>query len=225
MKEQWMAEIKYILSMADSRMLAARLATFMHRDIHGDQDGYRVRSLYFDNFYHKALREKLDGIGIRDKFRIRCYDGKFDFIRLEKKSKRYSAGHKYQCRLTEEETMRMILGDTSWMVEDERALIRELYLRMTMGVYRPQMIVDYAREAFTYAPGNVRITFDRDICGCDQPELFFCRQLPIVPALPRDRVVMEVKYDDFLPDIIHRTLLTVKQKEQAFSKFAACYLR
>ena len=50
MKEQWRAEIKYILSMADSRMLAARLATFMHRDTHGDRDGYRVRSLYFDNF-------------------------------------------------------------------------------------------------------------------------------------------------------------------------------
>lgn len=85
MKEQWRAELKYTVGTAESRMLAARMAAFMERDIHGGKTGYLVRSLYFDNFYNKALWEKLDGVGVREKFRIRCYDGNFGFIRLEKK--------------------------------------------------------------------------------------------------------------------------------------------
>ena len=158
MKEQWRAELKYTVGTAESRMLAARMASFMERDIHGGKTGYLVRSLYFDNFYNKALREKLDGVGVREKLRIRCYDGNFGFIRLEKKSKRYNAGNKIQCRVTAEETKRILDGDIGWMAEDERALVRELYLRMQMGIYRPTVIVDYDREALTYAPGNVRVT-------------------------------------------------------------------
>ena len=124
--------------------------------------------------------------------------------------------------MTAEETQRILDGDIGWMAEDERALVRELYLRMQMGIYRPTVIVDYDREALTYAPGNVRVTFDRRIRGCHQPKLFFSENLPSIPAISPDRVVMEVKYDDYLPDIVNRTLLTVKTKEQAFSKYAAC---
>lgn len=65
------------------------------------------------------------------------------------------------------------------MGEDERALVRELYLQMQMGIYRPTVIVDYDREALTYAPGNVRVTFDRRIRGCHQPQLFFSENLPV----------------------------------------------
>ena len=53
MKEQWRAELKYTVGTAESRMLAARMAAFMERDIHGGKTGYLVRSLYFDNFYNK----------------------------------------------------------------------------------------------------------------------------------------------------------------------------
>lgn len=74
--------------------------------------------------------------------------------------------------MTAEETQRILDGDIGWMAEDERALVRELYLRMQMGIYRPTVIVDYDREALTYAPGNVRVTFDRRIRGCHQPQLF-----------------------------------------------------
>lgn len=123
--------------------------------------------------------------------------------------------------MTAEKTKRILDGDIGWMAEDERALVRELYPRMQMGIYRPTVIVDYDREALAYAPGNVRVTFDRRIRGC-QPQLFFSENLPSVPAISPDRVVMEVKYDDYLPDIVNRTLLTLKIKEQAFSKYAAC---
>ena len=133
---------------------------------------YLIRSLYFDNLYEKVLKEKLSGTAIRDKFRIRYYDFDTAFIRLEKKSKRYAVGHKYQCRLTAEEVQKIIDGDLAWMETDERPLVRELFLKMKLELFRPSVIVDYCREPFTYAPGNVRITFDRDICSCKDIRAF-----------------------------------------------------
>lgn len=98
-------------------------------------------------------------VGIREKFRIRCYDGNFGFIRLEKEQS-YNAGNKTQCRVTAEETQRILDGDIGWMA-DERALVVELYLRMQMGIYRPYGHCGITPEASTYVPGNVRTTFDR----------------------------------------------------------------
>ena len=164
------------------------------------------------------------GTAVRDKFRIRYYDFDTAFIRLEKKSKRYAVGHKYQCRLTAAEVQKIIDGDLAWMEADERPLVRELFLKMKLELFRPSVIVDYCREPFTYAPGNVRITFDRDICSCKDVKAFFRKDAPTVPVLRDGRCIMEVKYDDFLPDVVSRTILTTKNREQAFSKFAACSL-
>ena len=222
MKEKWRQELKYTLTEADSILTAQRLSLFMQRDIHvGNGKEYLIRSLYFDNLYDKALREKLSGTAIRDKFRIRYYDFDPNFIRLEKKSKRYSLGHKYQCRVTEDEVKRILHQDWEWMAEDERPLVRELYLKMKLELYRPITIVDYKREPFIYAPGNVRITFDRDIRSCKNVHAFFDKGAATVPVLAEGRCIMEVKYDDFLPDVISRTVLTAKNREQAYSKFAA----
>ena len=223
MKEKWRQELKYALTEADSVMLASRLANIMQRDSHlQGRKEYFIRSLYFDNLYDKALREKLNGVGIRDKFRIRYYDFDADFIRLEKKSKRYSLGHKYQCTMVKEEVERILKNDWEWMAADERPLVRELYLKMKMELLRPTVIVDYCREPFVYAPGNVRITFDRGIRSGRNVQGFFRKDLATVPVLMGGKCIMEVKYDDYLPDVVSRTILTTKNREQAYSKFAAC---
>ncbi len=223
MEEKWRKELKYTITEGESILTARRLASFMQRDRHtGGTNEYLIRSLYFDNLYDKVLKEKLSGTAIRDKFRIRYYDFDTNFIRLEKKSKRYSVGHKFQCRLTAEEVEKILDGDIAWMETDERALVRELYLKMRLEMYRPSVIVDYCREPFTYAPGNVRITFDRKISSCKDVKQFFRKDAPTVSVLGDGRCIMEVKYDDFLPDVVSRTLLTAKNREQAFSKFAAC---
>lgn len=223
MEEKWRQELKYILTKGESILTAKRLASFMQRDRHteGGKE-YLIRSLYFDNLYDKVLKEKLSGVAVRDKFRIRYYDFDVDFIRLEKKTKRNSVGHKYQCRLKSWKVEKIILGHWDWMAEDERPLVRELFLKMKLELYRPSVIVDYCREPFTYAPGNVRITFDRDIRSCKDIKAFFRKDTPTVPVLGDGKCIMEVKYDDFLLDVISRTILTTKNREQAFSKFAAC---
>lgn len=223
MEEKWRKELKYTVIKGESILMAKQLSAFMQRDRYtGGKQEYLIRSLYFDNLYDKALKEKLSGVAVREKFRIRYYDFDTNFIRLEKKSKRYSVGHKYQCRLTREEVEKILDGDIAWMEWDGRTLVRELFLKMKLELFRPSVIVDYCREPFTYAPGNVRITFDREICSCKDVKAFFRKDAPTIPVLHDGRCIMEVKYDDFLPDVISRTILTTRNREQAFSKFAAC---
>ena len=53
---------------------------------------YEIRSLYFDNMEDKALREKLDGISVREKYRLRMYNGDTSVIRLERKVKNCGLG-------------------------------------------------------------------------------------------------------------------------------------
>ena len=131
MEEKWRKELKYTVTEGEIIVTARRLSSFMQRDknLKGGRE-YLIRSLYFDNLYEKVLKEKLSGTAVRDKFRIRYYDFDTAFIRLEKKSKRYAVGHKYQCRLTAEEVQKIIDGNTAWMEEDERPLVRELFLKM-----------------------------------------------------------------------------------------------
>ena len=121
-------EYKHSLNYADYILLRDRLTKTMQRDIHTDDNGtYRVRSLYFDSPGDNALREKIDGVDRREKFRIRRYIGADDYLVLEKKSKQHGLCYKRTVRLTREEIERLQDGNIEWMATDERELVQELY--------------------------------------------------------------------------------------------------
>lgn len=48
----------------------------------------------------------------------------------------------------------------------------ELYSKMRGELLMPRTIVSYEREAFIFAPGNVRITLDRKVCTCTSSAVF-----------------------------------------------------
>ena len=79
-------EWKHEISDCDRLVLRQRLSAVMQLDPHAIDGKYFIRSLYFDNGTDKALREKLDGINIREKFRIRYYNHDISVIHLEKKA-------------------------------------------------------------------------------------------------------------------------------------------
>ena len=110
-RHEWKHEINY----ADMLTLRTRLSAVMKRDEHAIGGIYQIRSLYFDNLSDKALREKIDGINIREKFRIRYYNGNTSFIVLEKKSKINGLCAKESCRITKEEAQKTVDGDPGWM--------------------------------------------------------------------------------------------------------------
>lgn len=213
-------EWKYEITYPDMLSLRQRLRAVAQPDAHAEDGRYRIRSLYFDTPSDKALREKLDGVSRREKFRIRYYNGDPSVIHLEKKSKIGGLGSKQSASLSVPEANAILQGDLDWMPDSGRPLIRELYGKMTTQLLRPRTIVDYTREPYVYPPGNVRVTLDYDIrtglCCTD-----FLNPCVTVPAGDAP-MILEVKWDAFLPSIIRDAIQLEGRRASAFSKYAQC---
>ena len=215
-------EYKHIITRADFIQLQSRLAAVMTPDPHTGPDGcYHIRSLYFDTATDRMLREKEDGLSRREKFRIRIYNGNEDFIRLEKKIKLGGLGTKVSAVLSRGEVQRLLDGDIDFLRTRPEEVLHELYTRMRYDGLRPKTLVDYSRRPFIYGPGNVRVTLDYNIrTGLYATDLFE-RACPALPA-GDGAIILEVKYDNFLPDVIRRVVQLGSASESAFSKYAAC---
>ena len=90
---QYRHEWKHEITWADLLAIRARLRAVAQPDPHAIDGKYLIRSLYFDNLDDKTLREKLNGVNMREKFRIRYYNGDTSFIQLEKKSRLNGVGN------------------------------------------------------------------------------------------------------------------------------------
>lgn len=222
-KAKYRHELKYEIASLEYIPLRQRLRAVMKPDPHAFSNGrYTIRSLYFDNFSDKALREKLDGVAQREKFRIRFYNGDTSFIELEKKIKNNNLCMKTTCQISKSECEKLLAGDYSWMMESERDLIRELYAKLKIQQLRPRTIVSYTREPYIFAAGNVRVTFDSDIRTGLYCKDFFDPNSMLIKAAPWDQLILEVKFDDFLPAVIQDIIQIGVPRVQAFSKYAAC---
>jgi len=190
----------------------------LSRDKHATDGRYTIRSLYFDDYHNKALFEKLDGTDPREKFRIRIYNRQDDYICLEKKVKKGELTQKLQTRLTRTQCDAILKGDIDWMWRQGDGLTAELYTRMREGL-TPKTIVEYDRIPFIYAPGNVRVTLDRNIrSGVTSTDLF--GDIPLVPVSPMD--VLEVKFDAYLPDVVRLLTAGLDSRRTSVSKYALC---
>ena len=221
---QYRHEWKHEISYADLLAIRQRLRVIARADPHARDGKYLIRSLYFDNPEDKALREKIDGVNRREKFRIRCYNGDSSLIHLEKKSRLNGLGTKFSARLTAEEAQRIVDGNLDWMMDPDRPLLQELYCKMRYQGLRPKTIVDYTRRAFVYAPGNTRITLDDHVRTGLSSLDFFNPSLPTIPADITHPIILEVKYDRYLPDAVRRAIRLDNRRTTNFSKYAACRL-
>ena len=216
-RHEWKHEINY----GDMLVLRQRLSNIMKRDIHAIDGKYLIRSLYFDNASDKALREKVDGVNIREKFRIRYYNNDTFLIHLEKKSKVNGLCQKDSVTLSFEQAQAITNGDYGWMIASGVPLIQELYSKMMSQGLRPKTIVDYLREPFVFAPGNVRVTLDYNIRTGMNCTDFLNPNCVTVPAGDAP-IILEVKWDEYLPDIIRDAVQLRGCRVGAFSKYAVC---
>lgn len=213
-------ELKHYINYADVIELKSRLPYVARPDENSNgEGGYRVKSLYFDNYNDKALKEKIDGVNDREKFRLRLYNDDTSFIRLEKKSKRNGICFKESAIVSEEECRRLLDGDYVVLKENKNPLCLELYAKMSFQHLRPKNIVDYRREAYVYPIGNVRVTIDYDI-RTSLSIYDFLKPDPVLIPIP-GVYILEVKYDNFLPEIIRGIVSLSSRTSSAFSKYAA----
>ena len=217
LRHEWKHEISYL----DMLLIRQRLKAVANVDKNAIDGKYQIRSLYFDTLSDKALREKLNGVSRREKFRIRYYNGDTSLINLEKKVKIAGLGTKFSANLTKEQAQAIVDGNLDWMKDDSQELVRELYVKMKNDGLRPKTIVDYEREPFTFSAGNVRVTLDYNIrtgLGCTDFLNTECITIPIAES----PIILEVKWDNFLPSVIQDVVQLENRQTKAFSKYAVC---
>ncbi len=215
-------EEKHLIHSQDDFLLTQRLQKLFSHDPHAESHGvYRVTSLYFDTPYDDALRQKINGVNRREKFRLRYYGEDTGFLRLEKKIKENGLCGKLSARLTLDQAELLLRGEIQFLLSKDSPLLLELYSKMQGQLLRPKTIVCYDREAFLYAPGNVRITIDRNLRTSTS-----CRDFLIPSRMPvpvsDGCSVLEVKYDEFLPEIVRLAVQTPNRRASAYSKYAVC---
>ncbi len=219
MNIEYRAENKYLISDPDIHVIARRLSPLMEPDLHHTGECYEVRSIYFDDLWDTCMNENDAGVDARKKFRIRTYASPGAPLKLEIKEKLRGFTKKTGCPLTHEEYHALLSGG-ALMEFGEKPALNQLLLQMRCRRMQPRTLVAYERTAFIHPAGNVRITFDRNIMAGTDFDSFFDPQLSgLIPVLPTGMHVMEVKYDEFLPDIISQQLEIGKLQQTAFSKY------
>lgn len=215
-------EDKYILPYSDYFELRKRVAAVLPKDYYSAQcaDGYKISSLYFDDLYDSNYHETVAGNPVRRKFRIRVYNDSFDTIKLEVKTKIYNRIDKDSCLISYDEYLRLLAGDIiEWgnNRKDPRTVFNEAIC--TRGL-RPKVIVTYERDAFLVESGNTRITFDHGIRASNNLEGFGKKGLAY--DMLEDDYILEVKYDEFIPDYLLQILEQNSLLQSSFSKYCNC---
>ena len=228
-------ELKYILDPIQYELLRSRLRWVLQSDDNASEDGdYFIRSIYFDTPDRIALREKLSGINKRKKYRIRFYNGDASKCRLECKEKTGNRINKLSCALASEEVRQLLRLEDSWSDADlakpgelcvtsdlaKPELLKKMMLLINSEGYEPVVTVDYVREAYVLPLSDLRITFDKQLAwgpvgNCLEHERYLSN-------IYGDHVILEVKYNEYLPRHISDIIASVGVIQTAASKYVAC---
>ena len=216
-------ELKYFINPAELEVLRARLRPVMHLDSHCvDGKPYVIRSLYLDDVDDSAYYDKVSGVMARDKYRIRIYRHSDKEIFLERKRKLGDLIQKSSVQITRRLCEQIMDGDPRGLQTSSSPLIQDVYVQMRTRLLRPAVIVDYEREAYLHPAENVRITFDLRLrSGLHSTELFN-PDLPTVCPHDGNVEILEVKFDEYLPDHIRALLDGIQADRSAVSKYVLC---
>lgn len=216
-------EHKYICSERQLVCIQNRIEPYMSLDGNVGSNGrYTIRSLYFDTYDNACYRDNLAGVDPREKFRLRIYDGDASFIRLELKQKRHGMTRKLSCPIDEALCRKLMSGEPLQPDETDEPLYRKLFLEQSTRLLQPKVIVEYERIPYVYRDGNVRVTFDTNIRSSVEIGGFLEKSVAARPVMGTGYHVLEVKFDEFIPDFIHHAVQTDRLRQTAFSKYCLC---
>lgn len=216
-------EFKYVISASEVVLIQNRINHLLMQDSHAGASGmYNIRSLYFDDYDNRCFYENENGADPREKFRIRIYNHSVDRIMLECKRKENGKTLKTSCPLTEEQCKMLMAGNILSNIGEQPFLLQKLTYQMMTRHLRPVVIVEYDRIPYVYRNGNVRVTLDTNISSSNALWSFLDETIPKRPVMPVGHQLLEVKYDELLPDFIYSALQLQSLTQIAFSKFYMC---
>lgn len=214
------SELKYLISHADAAALKPRLASVLHADIHARDGAYHVRSLYYDTPYGRDYREKLDGLERRQKLRLRIYDEHSSCAKLELKEKNGSYQHKTSLEVSRADAQALAKGIYTPLFSYPEEPAMRLYTTLMTNGYRPAVIIEYDRTAYTYPAFDVRLTLDANVRSSEANLDLFTEHLPWNPVFT-DAMLLEVKFNRTLPGFIQKLLKPCRLTAVSYSKYCA----
>ena len=220
MRDGYRHEYKYIISKASAELLKLRLKCMMKPDPHAGEYGqYTIRSLYFDDLHYSAFDEKMDGLGHREKYRLRCYNYNTELVKLERKEKHRDLTRKLSQSLTAQQVKQLQALDFGDLTVSQGPLLDDFRKGIARGL-RPAVLVDYDRTPFVCNAGQTRITLDENIRTKPYDADLWAANTAMIPVLEPDEVVLEVKFNDFLPGYLG--LEDIPKIHLAVSKYVLC---
>ncbi len=222
--KEYRHELKYYLNLGDYEMLRTRLRLTMEQDRYArrNEGEYFIRSLYFDDADDSAFREKLAGDNDRDKYRLRIYNMKDDVVKLERKHKEAGYILKESLDLSRAEAESLLKGDYGVLLNREEPFARRMYRTFSTSLFKPRVIVDYMREAYVFPVEDVRITFDKNVRTGFRSVDLFNPSIITYPAVSGYDMVLEVKFNRYLPTYVRALLQTEAHARSAISKYCLC---
>ena len=215
-------EYKYLISDVQMEILKNRISGIMSKDMHTQNGQYNIRSLYFDDYYNRCYYENENGTDPREKFRIRIYNHSAERIALECKRKERGKTLKTACVITKENCNILMMGMYINDIEALPTVQKKLMLDMMVLGMKPKVIVEYDRIPYVYKNGNVRVTFDTNVSSSSDISNFLNGSIKKRPIMPSGMQLMEVKFDEYLPDFIYQALQIENLQQTAYSKYYLC---
>lgn len=229
-------EIKYQLSLLERDNIVNHIRPFMELDPHikFGYNNYEVRSVYFDSPLKRAYFEKIDGIKVRVKLRIRYYPnfqvGERELVFIELKRKINENVSKSRVIVPFEDAFEIVDSHNqkakdfykSVSQEDKQKLndIWYLYNRYNL---KPVCMVWYHRRPFIskIEKGRFRITFDMGVKVRNHNFDLHVGGTSGKYVVPPQICVMEIKFTNFIPAWAVRIVQRNNVIQEKMSKFAS----
>ncbi len=220
-KKEYRQEVKFLLSPAQAVILEQRIRAVMASDGHSGDDGsYSIRSIYFDTISDRAYSEKLAGTAAREKFRIRFYNMDSGTVRIERKEKRGALIRKETLPVSKTAADQIMSGNYEEILTYAHPLAARIYAMSQAEALKPVVIVDYNRSAYIYPAGNVRVTFDSALQAGRITDNIWTPD--ILSDVSEGNTILEVKFNQYLPEHIRQLVCSVPGIRTALSKYVLC---
>lgn len=219
-------ELKFYINYKDYQYSKYVLDQLMNRDTYQKKDeGYFIRSMYFDDIYDTSVEEKLAGVEKRDKYRLRIYEFNQNWAKLERKRKVNNYVEKDTIILTREDAYNTIGGRYQKLLDTGDPNAETIYFDLKRSYKKPVVIIDYLRDAYMLDYNNIRITFDKNIRYNDTDLDIYNPDLTTIPIQKEHIIIMEIKFNNFLPDWFVKQLTLDSATYSAISKYCQSRLK
>jgi len=218
-------ENKYYISKSSFLELSNSLNVLMDKDSHIKEEGYLIRSLYFDDYQESNYQDVIDGNNERSKYRIRIYNEQSDVVHLERKSKVKGLVHKDSIPIDKDICMSIIKDNQMVIKDDYPELLKKFLIDKEIKLLKPSAIVEYYRIPYICDDGNVRITYDYNLSASSDYSNFLNKDIKLSPLYGQESSILEVKYDEYIPSYISDILKRFNLTRQQFPKYVLCRQR